>query len=511
MKKILSLMLALGMICVMLTGCGGNKAPASNGGGSGTGGDGAVDSSINFDEDPYEVNIQFVGMFEENNDIPNVEAALNEITQEKINCTVNIVPLFIGDLPSETSMAIAGEEKMDVVAVGLTQPITAMVPDGLLLPLDDLLAARGQDALAATADVAEAQKINGQTYGVSGYTYAAMAGGFVYNKTMAEEYGIDMHDGMTMEELGQVGEQLKAQGVPLTTFGNSTEINYKFYHGGEFYGTSGAFGGILDPVNSTEIVNIYDTPEMRDFFKTMKSWADNGYLMDGQLTDTTSVQEYFNQQKIFGTSTGYTADQLAAWVNNDFEVGIVRLTDPTITTGGVAEFMLGIASNCERPDKAMDLINLIYADPEVANLLQYGVEGNDYVPVEGTENVITLAGTPNEDRNNYYATFGRFGNQMDRKIMAPLTDSLYDDMQALEDMAHKSAAFGYSFNGEEFSAESAAIASVLAEQLPALNAGLVEDVDAAVDKMVADLQSAGIDDCIAGNQAQLDAYLAENG
>lgn len=36
--------------------------------------------------------------------------------------------------------------------------------------------------------------------------------------------------------------------------------------------------------------------------------------------------------------------------------------------------MLGIASTCERPDKAMDLLNLIYSDAEVANLLQYGVE-----------------------------------------------------------------------------------------------------------------------------------------
>lgn len=67
----------------------------------------------------------------------------------------------------------------------------AMVPDGLLLPLDDLLAERGQAALAATEGVAEAQKINGVTYALSGYIYPAIAAGFVYNKTMADEYGID--------------------------------------------------------------------------------------------------------------------------------------------------------------------------------------------------------------------------------------------------------------------------------------------------------------------------------
>lgn len=436
MKKFLSLLLALSMICVMLTGCGGNKTPASSSGaGSGSGsGAGTGDGTIDFDEEPYEVSIQFVGMFEENNDIENVEAALNEITLEKINCTVDIVPLFIGNLPNDTSRRVAGDEKLDIVTVGLTQPVSSMVPLGLLLPLDDLLAERGQDALEATADVAEGQKIDGQTYGLTGYIYAAASGGFVYNKTLADEYGIKMHDGMTMDELSAVAEQLKPHGVALTTFGMSTEINYKFGHGGEYYGTGAAFGGILDPVNSTEIVNVYDTQEMRDYYKAVKAWNDNGYLMPGQLTDTVQPQEYFNQQKFFGTYTAYTADQIAAWVNSNFEVDVISLNDPVISTGGVAEFMLGIASNCKRPDKAMDLINLIYADPEEANLLQYG---------------------------------------------------------------------------EEFNAEAAAIASVLAEQVPALNAGEVDDVDAAVDQLVADLETAGINDCIAANQAQLDAFLGQ--
>ena len=93
-----------------------------------------------------------------------MEEALNAITLEKINCTVHIVPTFIGDLPNNTSLAVAGGEKIDIVNVGLTQQMGAMVPDGLLLPLDDLLAERGQAALAATEGVAQAQKINGVTY-----------------------------------------------------------------------------------------------------------------------------------------------------------------------------------------------------------------------------------------------------------------------------------------------------------------------------------------------------------
>lgn len=466
-------------------------------------------SVINFDEEPYEVSIQFVGLFEANTNIENVEAALNKITLEKINCTVDIVPVFIGDLPTTTSLGVGGNEKMDIVTVGLTNGFTSMVSDDLLLPLDDLLAERGQAALEVTKNVAEAQKVNGQTYGVSGYPFAAVAGGFVYNKTMADQYGIEMHDEMTVEELTAVGEKLKEHGVYLTFFGNSTQCNYKFWYGGDLYGATAEYGGVLDPANSTTIANIYDSQEMRDFWKMVKSWNEAGYLSAGQLTDTVTTQEYFSQQKIFGTPTAYIVSEIASWQAADFESAIVRMNQPIISTGSVNEFMLGIASNCERPDKAMDLINLIYSDPDVVNLLQYGVEGTDYVAVEGTENVITYAGTPNEDHNSYFAGFIHFGNPLDQKIVTPLTDSYYADVQAFEAAAKKSLAFGYTFDSSKFGAESGAISSVLQEKLPMLNAGEVADVDAAVDELVAALKAAGIDDVIAANQEQLNTYLGK--
>ncbi len=513
MKKALCLLLTLVMV-MGLAACGGDPSgssepPTGNSEAPSGGVGGNSESVINFDEDPYEVSIQFVGLFEANNNVENVEAALNEITLKKINCTVDIVPVFIGDLPTTTSLGVAGGEKMDVVTVGLTSGITSMVSDDLLLPLDDLLAERGQAALDVTKNVAEAQKINGQTYAITGYPYAALAGGFVYNKTMADQYGIEMHDEMTTEELGAAAEKLKENGVYFTAFGNSAQCNYKFMYGGDLFGSTGEYGGILDAANNNTITNIYDSQEMRDYFKTIKSWNDAGYLPAGQLTDTTSIQEYFNQQRIFGTTTAYTVDQLASWQSADFESGIVRMSDPLLSTGSVTELMLGIASNCERPDKAMDLINLIYSDPEVANLFKYGVEGTDYVAVEGTENVITAEGTPNADHNSYYSAFVRVGDPLKMKVVSPLTDSYYADLKAFESAAKKSTAFGYTFDSSSFGAESGAISSVLQEKLPMLNAGEVADVDAAVDDLVAALKAAGIDDVIAANQEQLNTYLGK--
>ena len=498
MKKTIALLLALVMVFALVAcgNTGSNPTPSG-------------EPVINFDEDPYEVSIQFVGLFEQNTNIANVEAALNAITVPAINVTVDIVPVFIGELPSVTSLGVAGNEKLDIVVAGLTNALTNMVANDLLLPLDDLLAERGQAALAVTSKVAAAQKMNGQTYGITGYPYAAMSGGFIYNKTMADKYGIKMFDGMTMDDLSAVGEILKKNGIYLTTIGNADGLNYKFMLGGEHFGTNGEFGSILGGADDTTIVNAYDSKEVRDYFKTVKFWYDSGYMPAEQLTDTTRIQEHFAAANIFGTFSAYNAGQLSAWASSSFDTGIVSMSETTISTASVQEFMLGIASNCERPDKAMDLINLIYANAEVANLLMFGVEGTDYRAVEGTKNVITRADTPNADGNSYSASFVHYGDPMLLKILTPLTDDYYADMAALEEKAMVSKSFGYVFDSADYGAEFGAITNVLQEKLPMLNAGLVDDVDAAVDELVAALEKAGMNDVIAANQAQLNSFLGK--
>ena len=514
MKKTITVLLAVLLIASLLVGCGGSSTgtatPANNSGSASTGTASTEPATIDMNEAPYEVSIQFVGLFEENKDVAAVEEALNKITLEKINCTVDIVPVFIGNLPTTTSLGVAGDEKLDIVAVGLTSPMDNMVSQDLLLPLDDLLATRGQDALKVTERVAKAQKMNGVTYGVSGYPYAAMAGSIVYNKTMADEFGIDMHAGMTIEELTEAARICKEHGVYFTSYGAGQQINYKFQFGGDYFGTNGAFGGILDPANSTTIVNIFDSQEMRDFWKQNKVWYDNGYTPADMLTDTTTVQEYFYSQHLFSTCTAYTTSQIATWTNPNFETDILPITDAVISTAAVREFMLGIAANCKRPDKAMDLINLIYADKDVANLLMYGVEGLDYARVEGTQNVITRDGTPNEDRNGYYAGFVHYGDPTAIYAVAPLTDEYTTLTKEYEDTARVSKTFGYDFDGSAFAAEAGAIATILDQKLPALNSGMVEDVDAAADELVAALNAAGMQDAIDANQKALDAWLALN-
>ena len=76
------------------------------------------------------------------------------------------------------------------------------------------------------------------------------------------------------------------------------------------------------------------------------------------------------------------------------------------------------------------------------------------------------------------------------------------------DASAVSLTLGYTFDSDGFGAEAGAIAAVMAEKLPMLNAGMVSDVDTAADELVKALEQAGINDAIKANQEQLDAFLA---
>ncbi|MBR3401874.1 MAG: ABC transporter substrate-binding protein [Parasporobacterium sp.] len=451
-----------------------------------------------------EVYLQYTVFNTEQTGIQDVEEAINEISIPAIGVKVHITPVFIGDLPSETAYAIAGGEKIDIVNVGLTHDIMTMVSDGYLLPLDELLLERGPAVLKATEKVSDAQKIGGVTYAISQYPYAARCTGFLFNKKIAEENGIEMHNGMTLQELENAGKVLKNKDVYLTSLGLSAELSYQFFCPFEAFGEAANYGAILDPADNSRITNIYDSEELREYYRTIRRWFEAGYLPENQMLNEVSIIRLFNERRLFGIPTNVTADQLGG-ASPDRD--IVLLSDPMVTNSSVHEFMLGIASTCQNPEAAMDFINLIYENADLANLLNYGIEGVDYVKVPGASHVITTAGTANEDGSRYGSGFSRFGDPMMVYVKEPLTDDYYEELAAWETNARTSLSFGYSFDAEAFSVEARNIARILDEYLPILNVGMAQDVDAEMDALVAALQEAGIDEIIAANNEQLQEYL----
>ena len=90
-------------------------------------------------------------------------------------------------------------------------------------------------------------------------------------------------------------------------------------------------------------------------------------------------------------------------------------------------------------------------------------------------------------------------------------DSFYQRSEEYTEKAleKKSVALGYTFDQTDYSNEIAAVTSVMSQYLSSLEYGTVDDLDSYYEEFTSALDDAGMDNLIAANQEQLNAFLGK--
>ncbi len=526
MKKAMAVLLAAGML-VSSAACGGGDSPAGgnegNGGGSSqanqeaggdaSGGDEGADSAggIDMNEEPYTVAIQVVTLpgttLEQEAE---VEEAVNAITLPAINCKVDIQNVWISEVANTTSMGAAGGEKMDLIHVATLQQIGSMAGQGILYDMnqDNLLQTRGKKLVELYGDLLEVGNVNGQQLAVPADIWTARAFGFYYNKNMAEELNITVPEETDMDGLEKALYAVKEKKPDMNPYytGSGENLLLGYYTSYEAYGGSNApYGAVMDSSADTTVVNLYATDLFKDYCLKMYNWKKDG-IMSGDTTDTTTNQDYFKTNAIFAVPCEVSP---AAKAVNDAQYPEISLgwtitgkQQKTFSTASA--YMWGIASGSERPDKAMDFLNFLYENAEVANLMRYGIEGVNYTKIEGSDRLVETNGT-------YPVNFYHAGNAREMYMAMPATETIFEESDAFENEAKVSPLLGYMFDSSAYQTETATITAAIGKYLPQLQSGASESEEAVlalIDEFNQKLEDAGINDVIKGNQEQLDAYLA---
>ena len=461
-------------------------------------------------EAPYEIVIETVTFGASYADIPAVEEAINAITVPAIHARVRILNVGIHQHERKIPQMINTREKIDLVMVGLTLPLSSMVSAGMLMPLDALMDEYGADIEALLGGQLDAGRMHGTLYAIPADAYTAQAGGFVYNKQMADELGIEVPDPLTFEALTQIFGivQENLPGVYGTSYGSGDVSSVMFLNNMESYGSNTyAYGVTFHQYDSTRIVNLYTSPLFRNHLLQQRKWMEQGYVVPDSMISGILSQEYMAAGEIFGMATSYSPIEMPTQQSSyPFPIDIVKITKPARSTSAIQVRMWGIPVTCENPDKSMEFLNMMYANADLANLLSNGIEGLNYKFVD--ENVITYADGVDPVNPGYGRVFSRFGDQMMLYQWLPATSDYHAELAAFNESALDSLTLGYTFDAEPVAAEVAAVNEVIALYLPPLECGLVDDVDAALVELNAQLENAGMDRIIAENQRQLDQWLS---
>ena len=154
----------------------------------------------------------------------------------------------------------------------------------------------------------------------------------------------------------------------------------------------------------------------------------------------------------------------------------------------------------------MELWNLMYTDPEVANLFINGIEGKHYVYTDDTKKIITTPEGVDPNATGYSSVDWSWPNQQITPVWKGGDPELWSKLNEFNQTQTASPAHGFSWNSNPVLNQVTACNNVIAQYDVALRWGAMDP--AVIDQFVAELEAAGINDIIAEKQKQLNEFLA---
>ena len=249
----------------------------------------AVAAPVFAEEDVYNIDMQIVTWGGVPDEIAEVEAAINAITEPEIGATVTLHPIAAWDLANESNMTVTAGEKLDLLCVFVfgqaMDSIINYTTKNMLMPLDELYAAYGTDIAPVLGDQIKLGYVGETLYAVPNVAPLGLGSGFQARKDYIDEMGIefDPEKIYTYEEIAEIFQEFVdhygAGYYPLSIFGAGMDIYDKLYPI-ETLGGSGTNGVLLNAGldGNTTVVNLFETEEYKAYCEIVHDWYEKGYI-----------------------------------------------------------------------------------------------------------------------------------------------------------------------------------------------------------------------------------------
>ncbi len=453
---------------------------------------------------PYEVNLVFHGPAQK--DLDRVAEEMSKITKEKINATVKLVRIEPAAWEQQSILMLTSSEQVDLILTGSTS-YSRQVAQGQLLPLDDLLQEHGQDIIKAfQPDVLAASKVNGQTYAVPSIRDFASDPIVLLRTDLLEKYNLKLDDVKQLDDLDAIFKVIKENEPNINVLGKASpaaSIANRLLE--TQWDILGDYIGVLENLDELKVVNLYETQEYADMLKTIRKWYLAGYINKDAATSNETAVDYIKANVGFaGINKGKPGAIAQTENRTETKLSSVSLGQQITSTTNITSIMLGIPTNSKDPARAMMFLNLLNSDPDLVNLINWGIEGEHYVKVSDT----SIDFPPGVDSTNSGFNLRQgwmFGNQLLSYTWVTDVPDLWVEMDKFNRESKKSAALGFTYNPIPVKTELAAITNVTRQYSMALETGTL-DPEINLPKFIAALKDAGIDKVIAEKQKQLDEW-----
>lgn len=506
-KKLLAAAMVACLALGTFAGCGnasdgnaGGSAADDNAGGTQENGGGAPSLS----EEAEELKMIMISVIGSTEEADLVEAEINAIIEPQIHATVDIEWIDLGEYFNTITPRLVSGEEIDILPTFGTF-LPSLIGQEALMDITEYLAAYGTGITEAVgADYMKAGQINGAQYSLPSVVAFGQEDALIYRTDIAEELNIDFSSVKTLEDLTPIFEQIHAAKPEITILCANSE-NESMLREWAWDGLGDEYGVLINPTESTEVVDLYETEEYKHYCELMHEWYEAGYIMTDAATTSDNLTTIFETGKYFGTvAKNYPGNVESKFATSAYSFSAIPLSDPLSTTSRVTDNVLTIPASSQHPEKAMAFMNLLYTDADLQNLMVYGIEGKHYRMVDGRtdflegENVMTAKYVNKYMVGDYTISY--------EAVTDPV--GIHKTIKEYNDASPKSAALGFSYDSTDVANELAAIATVCNKYRRGLEAGSL-DPATELPKFIEELKAAGIDTVVAAKQEQLNAWLEQ--
>ncbi|MCQ2457305.1 MAG: ABC transporter substrate-binding protein [Clostridia bacterium] len=459
-----------------------------------------------------------------------VLAMINEKLIEKVGAKLEIRWIEWTDWTTNYNLAIATQSG-DIDLVGTATDWLDAWPNtqkGGFLPLsEEMLKEYAPLTWAAIpADHWEKCKFNGEIYLIPEDQYAQWTNhGFMYRGDWAAEAGLA--DGVhSWDDLGKYlayVKENKPDVIPWDADGNGSSYSQQMSGGWQTSHTGNIYieGMGVDLFYGESAENPYtlstyylDSDEFVNFAKTMKSWADAGYWRTDVLNYTGDVAAEMKEgttaarQHHTETWTGFRTEMENAQPGSDLGFFWFGEEMGNVVTLNITHGAMAIASSSKNPEKALQVYDLLRNDPELYQLMMYGIPGEMYTLDDNGY----IARPEGWDEAVMGCTFNWWWGRNDG-IGLRAADRDWETIDKLYAVYNEKAVtypYGqFIFDRTNVSMYLDNLSNVYNTYMPRIVFGMVEDPEAYVAEYRAALKAAGIDLVMEEIQRQLDAVYAK--
>lgn len=520
--KIMAVTLAA-VMAAGVTGCGGSKGKNS----SAVSADGTINTS------KHEViNMLVLGNKPSNGRMEKMIEKLNEILTEKVNAELKLSYVEWANWQTQYNVQLlSGDTSLDIITTA-TDWLYAWenTQKGAFMPLSEEMlqtyAPETYEQVAAKDDWKYC-KYNGEIYFIPEDNYTQYTNqGIFYRGDWAKEAGIPDGD---MKEFGQLTDYFqwikenKPDTVPWDVPGktnvagilggylNSKSDNITIP--GVGVGNFELFMGKSKEDPFTVTSPYMEGDEIYDGVELLKQWGEAGFWREDVLNydgnsregmyagtsgaDAHHSQTYYNQVKMNMDSKQPGSDVRMYYFGKENQ----NVSKPLKTHGAAA-----VSANSLHPERALMVYDLLRNNEECYRLINYGIEGEDYILTE--DGKLDRPEGWDQSKDKLDANFWCGRNDELELVDISNWNGAADMIADYETFAYENPYTGLIVDKNKIEAQMSSMANVLSEYIPQLAFGKYDDPKAKVDEMRKKLQEAGYEEVKASIQADMDAYKA---